>query len=218
MRMLYRSTTTRIFVSLLLRVFFQDPLLCSGFIVVAVTPAVQDKAAAKLGLSATRNNEPGNDDDDDDNATAADDFLSQLAGGINLSLRKEPLQGSKVDLLMQQAGTYDKEVIQGKLQALAADHPVAMLTFNECPYCIESRSILNAKQCSFTELNLDTVGRQSYAYRAELYHMTGRTSVPAIWIGGQFVGGCNDGPLGGGLMNLNASGRLDDLLQQAGAM
>lgn len=31
------------------------------------------------------------------------------------------------------------------------------------------------------------------AIRYELSQMTGRTSVPQIWIGGEFVGGCNDG-------------------------
>lgn len=31
------------------------------------------------------------------------------------------------------------------------------------------------------------------AIRYELSQKTGRTSVPQIWIGGEFVGGCNDG-------------------------
>lgn len=31
------------------------------------------------------------------------------------------------------------------------------------------------------------------AIRYELSQITGRTSVPQIWIGGEFVGGCNDG-------------------------
>lgn len=39
------------------------------------------------------------------------------------------------------------------------------------------------------ELDLDEDGK---AIRAEMADIVGRTSVPAIWIGGQFVGGCND--------------------------
>lgn len=31
------------------------------------------------------------------------------------------------------------------------------------------------------------------AMRYELSKMTGRTSVPQIWIAGEYVGGCNDG-------------------------
>ena len=39
------------------------------------------------------------------------------------------------------------------------------------------------------ELDLDEDGK---AIRAEMADIIGRTSVPAIWIGGDFVGGCND--------------------------
>jgi len=47
--------------------------------------------------------------------------------------------------------------------------------------------------------------------------VVGRTSVPAIWIDGEFVGGCNDGPLGG-LVSLNDSGKLDPMLSAVGAI
>lgn len=45
--------------------------------------------------------------------------------------------------------------------------------------------------------------------------MTGRGSVPNIFIGGENVGGCNDGP---GVMPLHASGKLLPKLQAAGAL
>ena len=41
------------------------------------------------------------------------------------------------------------------------------------------------------ELDLDPDGA---ALRARLGARTTRTSVPSIWIGGEFVGGLNDGP------------------------
>jgi len=50
------------------------------------------------------------------------------------------------------------------------------------------------------------------ALRAEMAEIFGRTSVPAIWIGGAFVGGCNDGPMGG-LMKLEEKGELNALLE-----
>ena len=53
------------------------------------------------------------------------------------------------------------------------------------------------------------------ALRAELGDLVGRTSVPAIWISGEFIGGCNDGP---GLLTLDAQGRLDAMLAEAGAI
>ena len=47
--------------------------------------------------------------------------------------------------------------------------------------------------------------------------MTGRTSVPAIFVGGEFVGGCNDGGLGG-VVTLQNSGKLLPMLTTAGSL
>lgn len=54
-----------------------------------------------------------------------------------------------------------------------------------------------------------------YALRAELAEATGRTSVPAVFICGEFVGGCNDGGLGG-VMTLDRDGRLQEMLANIG--
>ena len=56
-----------------------------------------------------------------------------------------------------------------------------------------------------------------YPLRAELAELTGRTSVPALYVGGAFVGGCNDGGMGG-VMTLDKSGTLKSLLAEAGAL
>jgi glutaredoxin len=45
--------------------------------------------------------------------------------------------------------------------------------------------------------------------------MTDRTSVPNIFISGQSVGGCNDGP---GVVTLHSQGKLVPMLQAAGAL
>lgn len=55
-----------------------------------------------------------------------------------------------------------------------------------------------------------------YALRAELAELTGRTSVPAVFICGEFVGGCNDGGLGG-VMTLDRRGELQPMLAKAAA-
>ena len=56
-----------------------------------------------------------------------------------------------------------------------------------------------------------------YALRAELADRMGRTSVPAVYIGGEFVGGCNDGGLGG-VLTLDRAGSLQPMLSKAGAL
>lgn len=55
------------------------------------------------------------------------------------------------------------------------------------------------------------------ALRAEMAGIIGRTSVPAIWIGSDFIGGCNDGPMGG-IVKLDESGELDKMLAAVGAV
>ena len=54
--------------------------------------------------------------------------------------------------------------------------------------------------------------------RAEMANVIGRTSVPAIWIDGEFIGGCNDGGPKGGLLSMDESGDLDVLLRQVGVL
>ena len=63
---------------------------------------------------------------------------------------------------------------------------------------------------------VDRAGRL-VARRAELAAKTGRTSVPALYVGGSFVGGCNDGGLGG-VMTLDRDGKRKALLADAGAL
>ena len=56
--------------------------------------------------------------------------------------------------------------------------------------------------------------KDGLALRTELAQITGRTSVPSVWIGGEFVGGYNDGGLGG-VATLYKSGRLRSMLDAA---
>ena len=58
----------------------------------------------------------------------------------------------------------------------------------------------------YQSLELDDLpGNRGNEIRAMLGRKTRRTSVPSIFIGGQYIGGCNDGP---GLLPLAESGQL----------
>lgn len=56
------------------------------------------------------------------------------------------------------------------------------------------------------------------ALRAEMANIIDRTSVPAIWIDGTYIGGCNDGGPKGGLLSMDESGELDKLLREVGVL
>lgn len=64
------------------------------------------------------------------------------------------------------------------------------------------------------ELDIEKDGKP---IKAEMADIIGRTSVPAIWIGGAFIGGCNDGPLGG-IDEMNRTGKLESMLAEVGAL
>lgn len=122
----------------------------------------------------------------------------------------------KIALVKTLAGDYDEVAVRARLNGLVNDNPVFMLSFTTCPYCIKAKEVLDSKGAKYTVVEAD-VDRDGKALRAELGELVGRTSVPAIWIGGDFVGGCNDGPMGG-VVKLNDEGKLDGMLQSVGAL
>ena len=81
---------------------------------------------------------------------------------------------------------------------------VKMYTTAVCPYCIRAKQLLNAKGVAhIEEIRIDTDPEA----RAHMMEITGRRTVPQIFIGDTHVGGCDD------LVALDAKGSLMPLLQ-----
>lgn len=73
-----------------------------------------------------------------------------------------------------------------------------------CPYCIRAEQLLKRKGVTDIEkIRID----QDPALRDEMMQLTGRRTVPQIFIGDTHIGGCDD------LYELDHQGRLDALLQ-----
>jgi glutaredoxin 3 len=93
----------------------------------------------------------------------------------------------------------DEKVIKEKLSGYitsSADGAVTMLSFKSCPFCISAREILAEKGVTYKDIMIDGTP-DSAPLRVELMKQFGQTSVPAIWVDQQFIGGCNNGGLGG---------------------
>lgn len=71
-------------------------------------------------------------------------------------------------------------------------------------------------KAEYTTVDVDLLD-DGDAIRTEVYKITGQTSVPYLFIGGEFCGGANDGGLGG-TFPLHKSGELRRLLIAAGAL
>ncbi len=149
--------------------------------------------------------------------------IASFADKLQTILTKtSPLNAAKLALVKSLAGDYDAAATREKLDKLISENPVLMLSFTTCPFCIKAKSVLDSKGSGgadsryYKVVELDVEG-DGKAIRAEMGERLGRTSVPAIWIGGEFVGGCNDGPLGG-IVKLEESGKLDGMLMNVGVL
>jgi glutaredoxin 3 len=81
---------------------------------------------------------------------------------------------------------------------------VKMYTTAVCPYCVRAKQILQSKGVvHIEEVRVDLNPDE----RVKMMEITGRRSVPQIFIGDTHVGGCDD------LMALDSQGGLMPLLQ-----
>jgi len=113
------------------------------------------------------------------------------------------------------AGDFDVASVDARLDGLVAPRGVVMFSFTSCPFCKAAKEALDVQGATYRVVELDTMP-EGAALRARLGARTGRTSVPSIWIGGEFIGGLNDGSPG--LLPLQASGELEAQLRAVGAL
>lgn len=83
-------------------------------------------------------------------------------------------------------------------------NPVRMYTTQVCPFCVRAKALLQQRGVAqIEEVRVDLLPER----RDEMIELTGRRTVPQIFIGSTHVGGCDD------LMALDRAGGLVPLLQ-----
>jgi glutaredoxin 3 len=81
---------------------------------------------------------------------------------------------------------------------------VVMYTTSWCPYCRAAKSLFAAKKVDFTEIDVS----EEPKLRVDMERLSGRRTVPQIFINGKPIGGYDD------VLFLETSGELDKLLNQ----
>ena len=71
-----------------------------------------------------------------------------------------------------------------------------------CPYCTQAKQLLDKKGVKYKEMNID----RDSSLRSQMQELSGRTSVPQIFIDDFHVGGCDD------LFEMDFDGELDSKL------
>jgi glutaredoxin 3 len=85
------------------------------------------------------------------------------------------------------------------------DAKVTMYSTSWCGSCVAAKNLLIKRGIPYREINLD----DEPGFRAKLLELTGRFTVPQIFIGEDAIGGFDD------LRVLDRTGRLADLIEQA---
>ncbi|WP_045757682.1 glutaredoxin 3 [Xanthomonas albilineans] len=84
----------------------------------------------------------------------------------------------------------------------AGPPPITVYSTAICPYCVAAKNFLKSKGFSWSEVRIDL----DPAERDKMVALTGRTSVPQIFVGDVHVGGYDD------MMALHRAGKLEPLL------
>jgi glutaredoxin 3 len=79
---------------------------------------------------------------------------------------------------------------------------VLIYTTRACPYCYRAKDLLESKGIIFKEIAVDN----EPSIRQEMINLSGRHTVPQIFIDGQAIGGSDE------LNALNYNGKLDKML------
>lgn len=80
---------------------------------------------------------------------------------------------------------------------------VKIYTTDYCPFCHRAKALLENKGIEYEEISV----QHDPSLRAEMEKLSGRRTVPQIFINGKSIGGCDD------LYALDAKDNLDNLLQ-----
>ena len=79
---------------------------------------------------------------------------------------------------------------------------VIIYTTNYCPFCFGAKSLLHFKNVEFEEIDVTS----DPARREEMENLSGRYTVPQIFIDGKAIGGYDEA------RRLDAEGKLDQML------
>ena len=80
---------------------------------------------------------------------------------------------------------------------------VGIYTTTSCPYCTRAKAFLRSKNVDFEEIDVSRDER----LQEEIIRLSGRRTVPQIFINGKSVGGFDD------IRQMDATGDLDRLLE-----
>ncbi|CAG9479298.1 glutaredoxin 1, putative [Plasmodium vivax] len=106
----------------------------------------------------------------------------------------------------------NNEAIKKFVQKIIDENIIAVFSKTECPYCIKAISILKGYNVSNMHVEQIEKNPNMADIQAYLKDLTGKSSVPRIFINKEIVGGCDD------LVKENEEGKLQERLKKLGLL
>eukprot|EP00586_Coscinodiscus_wailesii_P013205 CAMPEP_0172506640 /NCGR_PEP_ID=MMETSP1066-20121228/196885_1 /TAXON_ID=671091 /ORGANISM="Coscinodiscus wailesii, Strain CCMP2513" /LENGTH=268 /DNA_ID=CAMNT_0013283755 /DNA_START=23 /DNA_END=829 /DNA_ORIENTATION=- len=118
------------------------------------------------------------------------------------------------------AGEYDMNAVKVEVLEMIKSAPCVMFTWENSPSCKKAVEAFDLVGANVKIIRLDDPWDKGNPMRAELGKLVGRTSVPFVFIGGEYVGGYDGGTsdVAPGMVNLAFKGTLSTQLKEAGAL
>lgn len=158
-------------------------------------------------------------------ATEEPSFLDNLQTTLKRSVRifqESNKQGYdfKQSLANVLAGDYDEAAAKAKIEDAIQSAPCVMFTWERSPSCVKAVEAFTTMKI-FDQVKivpLDDPWDEGNPLRAELGKKVGRSSVPFIFIGGEYVGGFDGGvsEAAPGIQTMSFTGKLRPALETAG--
>ena len=89
--------------------------------------------------------------------------------------------------------SHSSYTMAAELAAVIAKDDLVIFSYGGCPYCRRVTRALDAAGIPYNEVDYDDLD-DGDAVRSAIRATHRHSSVPAVFVKGKFVGGCNDGP------------------------
>ena len=118
------------------------------------------------------------------------------------------------------AGEYDEAAVRAKVEDLIQSAPCVMFTWESSPSCKQAVAAFEKVGANVKNIRMDDPWDEGNPMRAEIGKTVGKSSVPMIFIGGEYVGGYDAGVSdeAPGILDMAFKGTLRPKLEAAGAM
>ena len=136
--------------------------------------------------------------DEEEVEVEATPFFEKLVEGIKFRYSlfqdaKDEGYNFKQSMACAMAGEYDEGSVKEEINDIITSHPCVMFTWESSPSCKQAVTAFEKVGADVKNVRLDDPWSDGNPIRAEIGKMVGRSSVPMIFIAGEYVGGYDGG-------------------------